>query len=110
MSKSFREWNVDQVWLLAPSIDDFVPEGHAAHLIREVVRTGLDLSAIDAAYGGERGQPPYHPAMMVALLLYAYSQGIYASRRIAADPRQSFRAPCRVRRTVFAARVSRRSR
>ena len=83
MSKSFREWNVDQVWLLAPSIDDFVPEGHAAHLIREVVRTGLDLSAIDAAYGGERGQPPYHPAMMVALLLDAYSQGIYASRRIA---------------------------
>jgi transposase len=36
-----------------------------------------------ASYRGEKGQPPYHPAMMVALLLYAYAVGIYSSRRIA---------------------------
>jgi transposase len=84
MSKTFRAWDVDQEWLLPPSVHDFVPAGHPAHLVRELVRAELDLSAILAAYEREeRGQPPYHPAMMVALLLYAYTQGIYASRRIA---------------------------
>ena len=84
MSKTYRAWEVDQVWLLPPSVHDFVPAGHPAHLVRELVRAELDLSAIVADYEREeRGQPPYHPAMMVALLLYAYSQGVYASRRIA---------------------------
>jgi len=83
MSKSFREWNVDQVWLLPPSINDFVPADHVAHFLRDTVRTALDLGLIYRSYRSERGQPPFHPAMMVALLLYAYSQGLYASRRIA---------------------------
>ncbi len=84
MSKTFRAWDVDQVWLLPPSVHDFVPAGHPAHLVRELVRRELDLAAIMEPYEREeRGQPPYHPAMMVALLLYAYTQGVYASRRIA---------------------------
>ena len=83
MEKPFRSWDVDQRWLLPPSVHDFVPAGHAAHLIRDAVRETLDLSAIYASYEGTRGQPPYHPGMMVALLLYAYSCGIYSSRRIA---------------------------
>jgi transposase len=83
MSKTFRAWDVDQVWLLPPSVHDFVPAGHPAHLVRELVRTELDLAAIVADYAEERGQPPYHPVMMVALLLYACTQGLYASRRIA---------------------------
>jgi transposase len=49
----------------------------------ELVRAELDLSPIVAADTEERGQPPYHPAMMVALLRYASTQGIYASRKIA---------------------------
>jgi transposase len=83
MSKTFRAWDVDQEWLLPPSVHDFVPPGHPAHLVRELVRNELDLSAILAEYAEERGQPPYHPVMMVTLLLYAFSQGLYASRRIA---------------------------
>src|SRR5688500_998986 len=83
MSKTFRAWDVDQVWLLPPSVHDFVPPGHPAHLVRELVRRELDLAAILADYDEARGQPPYHPAMMVALLLYACTQGLYASRRIA---------------------------
>jgi transposase len=83
MSKTFRAWDVDQVWLLPPSLHDFVPAGHPAHLVRELVRHELDLREILAAYDEARGQPPYHPAMMVALLLYAFTQGLYASRRIA---------------------------
>jgi transposase len=83
MAKTFRAWDVDQAWLLPPSVHDFVPVGHAAHLIRNLVRESLDLTAIFDAYPEDRGQPPYHPAMMTALLLYAYSRGVYASRRIA---------------------------
>ena len=83
MSKTFRPWTVDEVWLLPPSVQDFVPARHAAHLVRETVRTQLDLAAIFAHYEEERGYPPYHPAMMVALLLYGYSRGVYSSRQLA---------------------------
>ena len=83
MSKTFRLWDVDQAWLLPPSVHDFVPAGHLAHFVRDTVREGLDLSAIVGTYEVDRGQPPYHPGMMVALLLYGYARGVYASRRLA---------------------------
>jgi transposase len=84
MAKTFREWNVEQSWLLPPSVMDFVPPDHVAHFVRDTVREQLDLSEIIAAYEQEeRGYPPYHPVMMTALLLYAYCQGVYSSRRIA---------------------------
>src|SRR5260370_18583382 len=94
MRKKFRPWDVDQVWVLPPSIQDLVPSGHVAHFVRDTVRTGLDLSAIMDSYDEERGYPPYHPGMMGALLLYAYSEGIYSSRRIARgwEERLDFRA------------------
>ena len=83
MSKVFRRWKTDEVWLLPPSVADFVPAGHPAHLIRDLVSEELDLSAIMSTYTEVKGYPPYHPAMMVALLLYAYRSGVYSSRRIA---------------------------
>jgi transposase len=84
MSKTYRAWDVDQVWLLPPSVHDFVAPDHPAHLVRELVRGELDLSAILAPYEAElRGMPPYHPAMMTALLLYGYSRGVYSSRMLA---------------------------
>ncbi len=83
MGKTFRAWEPEQRWLLPPAVQEFVPPGHLAHFVRELVREELDLSAIVGVYDEERGQPPYHPVMMTALLLYAYSQGVYASRRIA---------------------------
>ena len=94
---------MDQVWLLPASVHDFVPAGHAAHLVRDAVRESLDLSAIFAAYGEARGQPPYHPVMMVALLLYAYSVGVYSSRRIArgCEERVDFMAVTGMQRPDF---------
>jgi transposase len=83
MSKTFRPWQVDQQWLLPPSVRELVPEGHLAHFLRDTVREDLDLSEIFAAYDEERGYPPYHPTMMTALLLFSYCQGVYSSRRIA---------------------------
>ena len=83
MSKTFRPWPVDQAQLLPPSVSEFVPEGHVAHFVRNLVREELDLSAILGAYTGARGYPPYDPVMMTALLLYGYSRGVYSSRRLA---------------------------
>jgi transposase len=83
MAKTFRPWEVEQTWLLPPSVLELVSARHPAHFVRELVRTRLDLGAIFAAYAEERGYPPYHPAMMTALLLYGYSQGIFSSRKLA---------------------------
>src|ERR671912_1437435 len=83
MAKVFRSWDVDQGWLLPPSLHEFVPPGHLAHFVRDTVREALDLSAILDTYAEERGFPPYHPGMMVALLLYGYSRGLYSSRQLA---------------------------
>lgn len=82
MSKTFRAWDVDQSWLLPASIHDFVPPDHMAHFVRDTVREGLDLSAIFSVYEEERGYPPFHPGMMVAVLLYGYSRGVYSSRQL----------------------------
>ena len=82
MSKTFRPWDVDQRLLFPPTVSDFVPEGHLAHFVRDLVREELDLSAILSTYSEERGFPPHHPGMMTALLLYGYSQGVYSSRKL----------------------------
>lgn len=83
MSKTFRPWAVEQNMLLPPSVQDFVPAGHLAPFVRDLVREEMDLSAILEAYSEERGYPPYDPVMMTALLLYSYCQGISSSRKIA---------------------------
>jgi transposase len=83
MAKTFRPWQVEQRWLLPPSVQELVPPEHLAHFVRDTVREMLDLSEIHAAYDEERGFPPFHPTMMTALLLYAYCQGVFSSRRIA---------------------------
>jgi transposase len=83
MGKTFRPWEPEQRFLLPPAVEEFVPRDHLAHFVRRVVSENLDLSRIVECYDEERGYPPYHPVMMTALLLYAYSQGVYSSRRIA---------------------------
>ena len=83
MSKTFRPWTIDQPLLLPPSVQDFVGEDHLARFILALVLEHLDLGEIEAAYASERGQPPFDPAMMTALLLYGYCHGVYSSRRIA---------------------------
>ena len=83
MAKTFREWPVDQVWLLPPSVRELLPANDPAHFVRDVVREQLDLSAILSTYTEERGYPPYHPAMLTALILFGYTQGVYSSRKMA---------------------------
>jgi transposase len=83
MNKTFRPYTLDQHLLLPPDMREWLPEGDLALFISDVVDE-LDLSAIYRAYdtGDGRGQPPYHPAMMVKLLLYAYCTGLPSSRKI----------------------------
>jgi len=64
------------------SMRDWLPSDHLAYFISDIVDQ-LDLSTILARYTGEeRGYPPYHPAMMVKVLLYAYCIGVPSSRKI----------------------------
>ena len=83
MSKSFRACDLDQPFLLPPSLQDWLPEEHLAHFIADLA-VGLDLSGIYSFYGRRdgRGKSAYHPLMMVRLLLYGYCVGIMSSRRI----------------------------
>ena len=82
MAKTFRPYLPDQEFLLPPSLRDWLPEGHLAYFVSDVVDQ-LDLSAIYAVYGDEqRGQPPYDPRMMTKLLIYGYCIGVYSSRKI----------------------------
>ena len=83
MSKTFRPWKIDEPLLLPATAEEFVAKDHLARFVLSLVREEIDLMEITATYGGERGQPPFDPTMMTALLLYAYCCGIYASRRIA---------------------------
>ena len=83
MSKTYRPYEPDQILLLPPSMKDWLPSGHLAHFISELVDESLDLSAIIKIYEREeRGYPPYHPVMMTKVWLYAYCVGIPSSRKI----------------------------
>ena len=79
--KKFKEYRPDQIYLLPPSMRDWLPDDHPVYYISEMVDK-MDLSAIYGEYREERGYPPYDPKMMVKVLLYAYSKGIRSSRKI----------------------------
>jgi transposase len=83
MTASYLPYDPQHMFLLPPALQEWLPEGHLAHFIGDTVDT-LDLSAFHARYagGGPRNQP-FHPAMMVKVLLYGYATGVFSSRKIA---------------------------
>ena len=81
MSKTFRPYDPEQIFLMPASLQDWLPKGHLAYFISDVVDY-LDLSDIMSCYDEEKGYPPYHPVMMVKVLLYAYCIGVPSSRKI----------------------------
>lgn len=82
MSKRYRPYQPNQCYLLPQSPDEWLPEDHLARFVSDIV-DALDLSGIYAFYEKElRGYPPYNPCMMVKVLIYAYSTGVYSSRKI----------------------------
>lgn len=82
MSRKFREWQPDAGWLFPPSPRDWLPEEHLVYFLLDVTAQ-IDITSIVDDYGGENGgQPPFHPRMMLVLLLYSYSVGAFSSRKI----------------------------
>ena len=83
MTKTYLPYDPDQQLLLPQALQEWLPENHLAYFISDVANQ-LDLSEITAHYKRERrGGPPYHPLMMVKVLLYAYCVGVPSSRKIA---------------------------
>jgi len=82
VNKVFRPYDPDQPFLMPVSMREWLPDGHLAYFISDVA-DHLDLSTIMDRYEEEKGYPPYHPAMMVKVLLYAYCIGVPSSRKIA---------------------------
>jgi transposase len=82
--KAFRSYDPDQVLLMAPVLQEWVPEGDLAHFVSDLVESALDLSLIYAAYEEERGYPPYDPRLMLKLLIYGYANGVTSSRKLEA--------------------------
>ena len=110
-AKTFRRFDPDQILLLPPSLDDWLPEGHLARFVAELVGEALDLSAVYDDYSEVRGFPPYDPRLMLRLLIYGYMTGVRSSRAIerkcvddvgfrwlAADQAPDFRSIARFRR------------
>ncbi len=83
MSASYLPYLPDQDFLLPHSMREWLAEGHLAYFINDTVDS-LDLQAFHARYAkdGPRNQP-YHPAMMVKVLIYGYATGVFSSRKLA---------------------------
>jgi transposase/IS5 family transposase len=83
MNTSYVAYHPEQQQLLPSALQDWLPQGHLAYFINDTVDS-LNLSAFHARYaaGGSRNQP-FHPAMMVKVLIYGYATGVFSSRKIA---------------------------
>lgn len=81
--KTFRPYCPEQVLLMSPVLAEWLPEGHLAHFIADLVESGaLDLAAVYGSYEEERGYPPYDPRLMVKLIVYGYAVGVVSSRKL----------------------------
>ena len=84
MGTSYRPYQPDQPFLLPPSLREWLAEDHLAYFISDTI-DALDLSRLYERYEGDgRRNRPYHPAMLLKVLVYAYATGVFSSRRIAA--------------------------
>lgn len=83
MPTSYQRYAPNQDILLPQWLQEWLPTGHLAHYISDTI-DALDLSAFFKRYesGGPRNQP-FHPAMMVKVLVYGYATGVFSSRKIA---------------------------
>ena len=84
-SRKFRDYDPDQTLLMPPSLDEWLPDGHLARFVSDVV-DGLDLTEMLASYDSpeSKGAPPYHPRMLLKVLIYGYATGTFSARKLAA--------------------------
>ena len=83
MPTTYRPYRPDQGLLLPPDLRDWLPEGHLAYHVGDLV-DGLDLESFHAPYEGDgRRRSPYDPRMMLKVLIYGYATGVFSSRGLA---------------------------
>jgi hypothetical protein len=75
MKVTFADVDRETLYLLPPSIQEWLPEKHLARFVVEIVEQ-INLQPIKASYSG-RGSQPYNPEMLVALLFYGYATGVF---------------------------------
>lgn len=80
MSTNFIPTDRNTLYLLPPSVQDWLPEDHLARFVVDIV-SQINLQSITDQYGG-RGSKAYHPRMLLSLLFYGYATGIFSSRKL----------------------------
>lgn len=80
MKHNFKEYNQQKNWLFPPSIEELIPENHPVRVVTGVIEQ-LDTEPLVKAYSND-GQPSYHPKMMLKIIVYAYMDNTYSSRKI----------------------------
>jgi len=80
-TKTFRPYDQDTLLLMPPSVRDWVGPDSLPAFISDLVDQ-MDLGPFLAAHDEPRGMPPYHPAMMLKVLLYGYATGVRSSRKL----------------------------
>lgn len=80
MGIKFKEYNQQQNWLFPPSIEELIPQDHPVRVVNGVIEQ-LDLSLLVDEYFKE-GKPSFHPKMMLKVMVYAYMDNTYSSRKI----------------------------
>ena len=76
-----KEYTINQQRLIPTDLRDMLPENDLSFLIAEIVEV-LDITEISKKFVSTVGPLPYHPKMMISLLLYGYCTGVYSSRKI----------------------------
>jgi transposase len=77
---NFRNFDRRTLFLLPPSVDEWLPETHLARFVEEVI-DALDVSAMSNSYRGS-GSASYHPKLLLGLLVYGYATGVFSSRKL----------------------------
>lgn len=83
----FKPYVMNQAALLPPSYEEIIPETHLVRIVNEAVEK-IDLTPLVSKYKGG-GTSSYHPKMLLKVLIYAYVEKIYSSRRIAKALREN---------------------
>jgi transposase len=106
MTASYIAYHPEQQQLLPNALQDWLPQGHLAYFLSDTVDS-LDLRAFHERYaaGGPRNQP-FHPAMMVKVMVYAYATSVFSSRKIATKLHEdiAFRVLCAGKRLKWSSR------
>ena len=78
--RNFRPIDRDTGFLMPPSVDEWLPERHLARFVVDVI-AGLDLRSMTGSYRGS-GEAPYHPQLLLGIIVYGYATGVFSSRKL----------------------------